>query len=83
MNYQLDKKLKREKTSLIDSGRRLRLLDFTKAPWPDIRKELKEVGWSPNSRLAVSGDRFEWVRYTVGGPYLCPNFPVSLSSPVY
>ena len=42
----------KEEMFLLDSGRRLRRLDFSKAPWPDIRVKLKDIDWSPMSRLA-------------------------------
>ena len=37
---------------LLDSGRRLRKLDFRKAPWPEIKRKLKDIDWSPMSRMA-------------------------------
>ena len=52
VNYSLGVKPNKEECYLLDSGRRLRQLDFTKAPWPDIRRELKGLDWSPMSRLA-------------------------------
>ena len=37
---------------LLDSCRRLRKLDFRKAPWPEIKQKLKGIDWSPMSRMA-------------------------------
>ena len=45
-NLSLGKKAERKDTFLLDSGRRLRQLDFNKAPWPAIKKELQQVNWS-------------------------------------
>ena len=52
VNYKLGKKPIKDEMFLLDSGRRLRSLDFRKASWLDIRRKLKEVDWSPMSRLA-------------------------------
>ena len=43
---------------LLDSGRRLRKLDFKKAPWEDIRRKLKDIDWSSMSRLASVSPTF-------------------------
>ena len=67
VNYLLGKKPKREEMSLLDSGRRLRQLDFSKAPWPDIRMKLKKLDWSPLSRLAMVSPTLahSWFLYQV------------------
>ena len=52
VNYKLSKSAPRKQEHLLDSARRLNCLDFQKAPWDSIRKELKMVDWSPMERLA-------------------------------
>ena len=52
VNYKLGKKLTKDEMFLLDSGRRLRKLDFAKAPWPDIRENLKNIDWSPMENLS-------------------------------
>ena len=52
VNYKLGRKPDREEMFLLDSAKRLKLLDFAKAPWPDIRKALKAIDWSPMESLA-------------------------------
>ena len=52
VSFKLGVKPAKEEMFLLDSGRRLRRLDFTKAPWTDIRTKLKDIDWSPMSRLA-------------------------------
>ena len=53
VNYLLGKKPIRDEMFLLDSGCRLRKLDFSKAPWPNIRRELGKLDWSPISKLAT------------------------------
>ena len=53
MNYELEKQPAREQMSLLDSGRRLKKLDFSKAPWTSIRRELANINWTPMSSLAT------------------------------
>ena len=52
VNYKLGRQPDREEMFLLDSAKRLKLLDFAKAPWPDIRKALKAIDWSPMESLA-------------------------------
>ena len=52
VNFKLGVPPKKEQMFLLDSARRLHKLDFTKAPWQDIRKKLNNVDWSPLPRLA-------------------------------
>ena len=52
VNFKTGVRPRKEEMFLLDSGRRLRKLDFKKAPWPEIRKKLKDIDWSPMSRLA-------------------------------
>ena len=53
VNYKLDKKTVKEETFLLDSARRLRKLDFRKAPWQDISRSLRDIDWSPMKGLAM------------------------------
>ena len=52
VSFKLGKTAYKEEMFLLDSCRRLRKLDFRKAPWPDIKQNLKGIDWSPMSRLA-------------------------------
>ena len=52
MNYQLSRPPPKQQVYILDSARRLKRLDFSKAPWQSIRLALKNVDWSPMSRLA-------------------------------
>ena len=46
VSYKLEKGKVVEETHLLDSGRRLKMLNFTKAPWPEIQSELGSIDWS-------------------------------------
>ena len=37
---------------LLDSAQRLRKLDFSKAPWTEIRRKLKEVDWASMVKIS-------------------------------
>ena len=52
VNCKLETTPNKEQMFILDSARRLNKLDFSKAPWLDIKKSLKSVDWSPLSRLA-------------------------------
>ena len=41
-----------EEVHLLDSGRRLKKLNFSKAPWPEIKTELTQLDWQPMEKLA-------------------------------
>ena len=41
----------------MESGKRLRRLDFPKAPWPEIQSRLREVDWGPLESLAKESVR--------------------------
>ena len=43
VNFKLGVKPEREEMYLLDSARRLKLLDFTKASWADINKQLSLI----------------------------------------
>ena len=52
VSYKLEKEKAVEETHLLDSGRRLKQLNFSKAPWPEIQVELSKVDWSPMEEVA-------------------------------
>ena len=52
VSYKLEKEMCVEETNLLDSGRRLKKLNFNKAPWPEIQSELGRIDWSPMKDLA-------------------------------
>ena len=52
VNCELGTTPTKEQMFLLDSARRLHNLDFSKAPWLDVKKKLKSIDWSPLSRLA-------------------------------
>ena len=39
---------------MLDSGRRFSKLDFSKAPWPEVKSKLEQVDWGPVEELAKS-----------------------------
>ena len=50
--YRMAREMLKEKSFLLDSGRRYHQLDFTKAPWPDIKRRLGLLDWLPIESLA-------------------------------
>ena len=46
-SFSLSREADKEEVFLLESGRRLRQLDFSKAPWPKVRARLAEVDWGP------------------------------------
>ena len=52
VNYKIGSKPNKEQMYLLDSARRLKKLNFSKAPWQDIRTKLEAINWSPMSHLA-------------------------------
>ena len=52
VTYQLEKVKEVEESHLLDSGKRLKQLNFTKAPWPEIQVQLRIVDWGPMKVLA-------------------------------
>ena len=51
-SYSLKKEKIFEETHLLDSGKKLKRLNFSKANWVDIKSELSKVDWSPMQELA-------------------------------
>ena len=51
-NYKLSRSPPRKQAYLLDSARRLSSLDFQKAPWESIKKELRTVDWSDMEKLS-------------------------------
>ena len=51
-SYRLKKEADKEEQFLLESGKKLRHLDFSKAPWPTIRAKLAEVDWGPMETMA-------------------------------
>ena len=50
--FLLKKEKEKEENPLLDSGRRFSKLDFSKAPWSDIRARLRSVDWSNLDSIA-------------------------------
>ena len=46
VNYKISKEPTEKRGFLLDSARRINVLDFNKAPWSNIRQELKNFDWS-------------------------------------
>ena len=42
----------KEEKNLLEAGRRLKKLNFNKAPWEDIKAELRQQDWDPMKVLA-------------------------------
>ena len=53
VNYKLFNTTPMKREFLLDSARRMSLLDFNKAPWGDIRQELRNIDWSDLKRLSI------------------------------
>ena len=51
-SYRLGREVKKEENYLLDSGKRFKLLDFSKAPWPEIKYKLNQVNWESLETLA-------------------------------
>ena len=51
-SYKVKEEVNKEQMFLLDSGRRLKALDFPRAPWPAVRARLQQVDWGPMAELA-------------------------------
>ena len=45
-SYKLEKEVAKERKFLLNSGKRLQGLDFSRYPWADIKGKLREIEWS-------------------------------------
>ena len=52
VSYSLEKEKEVVETHLLESGKRLKKLNFNKAPWPQIKEALSKVEWEPMNELA-------------------------------
>ena len=52
VSYKANQRPLKEEIFLLDSGRRLSKLDFSKAPWPTAKQELSRIDWNPMISLA-------------------------------
>ena len=52
VSYKLEKDIVPEENHLLKSGCRLKKLNFNKAPWSDIKSELRNLDWQPMEELA-------------------------------
>ena len=52
VSYKLGKDTDLEEVHLLDSGQRLKKLNFLKAPWKEIQGELRNIDWEPMQELA-------------------------------
>jgi hypothetical protein len=62
-SYKVKQEVSKEPQFLLDSGRRLKKLDFHRAPWPAIRARLQQVDWSPmeeQARLSPAA-AYDWL----------------------
>ena len=46
-SYKVKEEKSKEHMFLLESGRRLKALDFPRAPWPAVRARLQHLDWSP------------------------------------
>ena len=68
--YQLGQRHNKDESALLDSARRLHMLDFSKAPWSDIRRELSKVNWALMESLASKN-------YTIAHSwFICQILPI-------
>jgi hypothetical protein len=65
VSFKLEAEKDLEETHLLESGKRLKKLNFNKAPWPEIQKQLKLIDWeqmkaqakeSPSAALSLFMD---------------------------
>jgi hypothetical protein len=50
-SFKLEEEVIKEEQFLLD-GRRLRKLDFHKAPWPEVKTRLRQLDWEPLENMA-------------------------------
>ena len=51
-SFLVEKKEELEEVHLLESGKRLKKINFEKASWPEIQAELRKIDWSPMVVLA-------------------------------
>ena len=51
VSYKFGSSTKSKESHLLESGRRLKALNFYKAPWVEIQAELNEIDWSDMRKL--------------------------------
>ena len=63
VSYQIGSEPEVEELHLLDSGRRLKKLNFHKAPWTIIQDQLNKVDWNPMKEAAKVGptDALNWL----------------------
>ena len=54
VSYQLEDGIDTKETHLLECGRRLKRLNFNKAPWVEIQAELSEIDWAEMEEAAVN-----------------------------
>ena len=66
-SYKVQEECSKEPMHLLDSGRRLRALDFPRAPWPAVRAALQQVDWSPMAARASESPAaaYSWLMATL------------------
>ena len=52
VTYQLSREKLPEESHILESGSRLKKLNFNKAPWPEIQEVLRKVDWEPMREVA-------------------------------
>ena len=52
VTYTLEHEKSKEENHLLEAGRRLKKLNFNKAPWENIKAELRQQDWEPMKVLA-------------------------------
>lgn len=66
VSYKLEKEIDLEESHLPDSGHRLKRLNFTKAPWPEIRNEFRKLDWKPTCEGKKVRNRMARKRNLIG-----------------
>ena len=51
-SYKVEQEVVKERKYLLPSGKRFHDLDFSRAPWADIKGKLRQVDWSTMEALA-------------------------------
>ena len=66
-SYKVKEEKSKERMFLLESGRRLKSLDFPRAPWPAVRARLQQLDWSPMAEQARESPTaaYNWLMATL------------------
>ena len=66
-SYKVKEEESKKQKFLLESGRRLKALDFPRAPWPAVRAALQQVDWCPMTERARESPAaaYSWLMATL------------------